>query len=109
MEDANQFGGRLREMREAAGLTQVQLAQKAGLHPQGLIKLERGERKPAWETVIALATALDVSCDAFRQTPASILPPRRGRPPKPADPVAAPARGKPAEEATGKGKKRKKR
>jgi transcriptional regulator with XRE-family HTH domain len=59
------FGVRLRELREAAGLTQAQLAERAGLHPQGVVKLERGEREPAWSTLLALADALGVSVSAF--------------------------------------------
>jgi transcriptional regulator with XRE-family HTH domain len=86
MDVVEAFGARLKELREAAGLTQVQLAEKAELHPQGIIKLERGERKPAWETVIALAKALDVTCDAFQQLPASYSEPKVGRPRKEPEP-----------------------
>jgi transcriptional regulator with XRE-family HTH domain len=43
----------------------LQLAEKAGLHRQGIAKLENGEREPAWGTVRALARALGVSCSAF--------------------------------------------
>jgi transcriptional regulator with XRE-family HTH domain len=60
-----QFGARLRELREAAGLTQLGLAQKAGLHREAVGQLERGTRHPAWETVLALAEALGVSVAAF--------------------------------------------
>jgi transcriptional regulator with XRE-family HTH domain len=79
---ATDFGPRLRELREAAGLTQGQLAERAALHPQAIVKLERGEREPAWATVLVLVKALGVSCEAF-MTPAS-APSKRtpGRPPK---------------------------
>jgi transcriptional regulator with XRE-family HTH domain len=59
------FGTKLRTLREKAGLTQVELAKRAGLHSQGVVKLERGEREPAWATVQALADALGVDCTAF--------------------------------------------
>ncbi len=59
------FGQRLKELREAASLTQQQLAEKAGLNQFGIAKLEQGVRSPAWETVQALARALGVSCSAF--------------------------------------------
>jgi DNA-binding XRE family transcriptional regulator len=59
------FGRCLRALREEAGLTQKELAKRAGLHPQGIVKLERGEREPAWATVLALAEALGVTCLAF--------------------------------------------
>jgi transcriptional regulator with XRE-family HTH domain len=75
------FARRLRELREAAGLTQVQLAQAAGLHRQGIAKLEGGERAPAWDTVQKLAAALGVDCTAFQDTPAGDpeAPPRGRR------------------------------
>jgi transcriptional regulator with XRE-family HTH domain len=75
------FGVRLRELREAAGLTQARLAERAGLHPQGVVKLERGEREPAWSTVQLLAAALGVSCAAFASpvTLPDVEPARRGR------------------------------
>src|SRR5262245_54646362 len=76
------FGPRLRELRERAGLTQVQLAERAGLHPQGVVKLERGEREPAWGTVLALMEALGVSCDAFLVEPAATAEVKVGRPRK---------------------------
>ncbi len=81
-ENAANFGGRLRELREAAGLTQVQLAERVGLYSQGVVKLERGEREPAWATVIVLAEALGVDCRAFLQAPASISERKIGRPAK---------------------------
>jgi transcriptional regulator with XRE-family HTH domain len=59
------FGGRLRELREAAGLTQQALADLAGMHRQGVNKLEMGEREPTWASVKALCRALGVRCTAF--------------------------------------------
>jgi transcriptional regulator with XRE-family HTH domain len=87
------FGGRLRELREAAGLTQGQLAERADLHVQAVVKLERGEREPAWGTVISLCDALAVSCDEFRKQAAALPPRRRGRPPKETT-ATRPKRGK---------------
>lgn len=54
MAEGSQFGARLRELREAAGLTQKALAEAAGLTPDGIVKLEGGIRSPGWETVLAL-------------------------------------------------------
>jgi transcriptional regulator with XRE-family HTH domain len=94
------FGHRLRELRERAGLTQTQLAESAGMHRQGIVKLERGEREPAWSTLLALAGALDVDLNAFGQGPETDLPPRGpGRPPKRSKQAApGPAAGTPATE-----------
>jgi transcriptional regulator with XRE-family HTH domain len=91
------FAARLRELRESAALTQQQLADKAGMKLAGIRNLEQGRRSPGWETVLALADALGVSCEAFTQAPAERQPPRRGRPPKPAaeDPAPKRPRGRP--------------
>jgi len=66
---ASGFGGRLRELRLARRLTQVQLAERAGMHPQAVVKLERGEREPLWPSVLALAEALGVTVLAFTDRP----------------------------------------
>jgi transcriptional regulator with XRE-family HTH domain len=97
--DSTWFAGRLRELREQAGLTQSGLADKAGLTREGIAQLETGRRKPAWETVLAIAQALGVSCEAFTVPPASTAKAAPGRPAKakPDAPAAAPkkSRGRP--------------
>ena len=56
------FAERLRDLREAAGLTQEELALRAGLSPSAVGVLERGARKrPYPHTVRALAEALGLS------------------------------------------------
>jgi transcriptional regulator with XRE-family HTH domain len=90
------FGPRLRELREAAGLTQVQLAERAGLHPQGVVKLERGEREPAWSTVVALCAALSVSCERFLESASTGEGAAPGRPRKRTPADLPPAQDKPA-------------
>src|SRR5918995_275754 len=53
------FGVRLRRLRQAAGLTQEELASRAGLTAKGISALERGERRrPYPHTVRSLANAL---------------------------------------------------
>jgi predicted ATPase/DNA-binding XRE family transcriptional regulator len=53
------FGALLRNHRRAAGLTQAELAERAGLSWRGVIGLERGERRsPHHDTVERLAAAL---------------------------------------------------
>lgn len=77
------FAVRLRELRTGAGLTQTELAEKAGMHLHGITKLEQGEREPSWATVQALARALGVSCEAFQEAPGEPSPSRGpGRPRK---------------------------
>src|SRR5438046_1815979 len=96
------FSGRLKRLREAAGLSQSQLAQRAGMHRLGVAKRERGLRGPTWATVQALARALGLNCLAFTdegERPAPAPPegerppvkPRAGRPPKKADQATGPA------------------
>jgi DNA-binding XRE family transcriptional regulator len=60
------FTIRLKVLREKAGLTQAQLAQKAGLSPQAIAALEQGTRGPTWETVRRLAMALGVGEEEFK-------------------------------------------
>src|SRR3989442_532627 len=94
------FGDRLRRLREQQGLTQRQLAERAGCHLMTVAKLEAGTQEPAWPLVQALARALGVTCLAFavEEEAGAPQPAKRGRggPPKP--PVAAAPH--PAEDAT---------
>jgi transcriptional regulator with XRE-family HTH domain len=78
--NADYFAGRLKDLRTAAGLTQEQLAGKAGMTKDGVAQLEQGRREPAWATVLALAGALGVTCEAFTKEPAKRDPAKRGRP-----------------------------
>jgi len=56
-----QFGERLRLLRQAAGLTQEELAERSGLTPAAVGMLERGERRrPYPQTLRALAEALEL-------------------------------------------------
>jgi transcriptional regulator with XRE-family HTH domain len=59
------FAVKLKRLREAAGWSQAELAERAGLNQFGVAKLEQGVREPAWATVQALARALGVNCTAF--------------------------------------------
>jgi transcriptional regulator with XRE-family HTH domain len=84
----------LKELREAAGLTQPQLAEKAGLSKAGIADIEQGRRVPSWDTVLALATALGVSCEAFTHQPAEREATGRGRPRKDTTPSKPARKGK---------------
>jgi transcriptional regulator with XRE-family HTH domain len=55
------FGAHLRRLRGAAGLTQEELAERAGLTAKGISDLERGRRRPYPHTVRSLADALGLS------------------------------------------------
>src|SRR5207302_8215707 len=61
-EERSAFGANLRRLRAAAGLTQEELAERAGLTAAGVSALERGHRRrPHPHTVRALARALGVA------------------------------------------------
>src|SRR5437764_9986281 len=87
------FARKLRAAREAAGLTQAQLAEKAGCHPMTLAKLEAGRNEPAWPLVRALARALGVTCQAFETDTTDPVPADEPRP-----------RGRPKKDQSGEGK-----
>jgi predicted ATPase/DNA-binding SARP family transcriptional activator/transcriptional regulator with XRE-family HTH domain len=68
------FGARLRRLREAAGLTQEELAQSAGLSTNAVSQLERGVRtRPHPHTLAVLADALGI--DGVERTAFSARPP----------------------------------
>ena len=54
------FGGTLRGFRERRKMSQETLAHHAGLHPGFIGMLERAERNPTLQTIVALGQALDV-------------------------------------------------
>ncbi|MFN8677672.1 MAG: helix-turn-helix domain-containing protein [Thermomicrobiales bacterium] len=73
------FAARLRQARRAAGLTQEELAERAGLTPNAISALERGEhRHPYPATVRALVRALALP-EAQGAALAAAAPPRGGR------------------------------
>src|SRR5262245_36369047 len=56
-----QFGRRLQGHRVAAGLSQEELAERAGLSRRGISDLERGARRPLPATARRLAVALELA------------------------------------------------
>lgn len=57
------LGNRIRDARVARGLSQVTLAELAGVSPQYLGQLERGLRDPSLGVAVRVARALGVSVD----------------------------------------------
>jgi XRE family transcriptional regulator, regulator of sulfur utilization len=55
------LGGGLRALRLCAGLTQEQLAERAGVNASYLSQLESGNRDTGWTTVMRLLGALDAT------------------------------------------------
>jgi transcriptional regulator with XRE-family HTH domain len=58
-------GERIRSARVAAGLTQAELAAKAGLQPSAVSHFETGSRTPALASLTRLADALACSMDSL--------------------------------------------
>jgi transcriptional regulator with XRE-family HTH domain len=81
------FGQRLKELRERAGLTQAQLAERSGV-PLGTIRdYEQVKRSPLLPTAVSLAKALGVSIEVFAACDGEVsgsggraAPKLRGRP-----------------------------
>ncbi len=55
----------LRSLRTAAGLTQQQLADAAGLHRDFVLRIEKGDREPGLDTARRLTKALGASLSVF--------------------------------------------
>ncbi len=54
------LGTQVRQLRQAAGLTQVQLAQKLGTSQKAIVRLEKGQGTPTVSTLQRVAEALNV-------------------------------------------------
>ena len=54
------FGLRLKELRKSKSLTQEQIAEKVGIEPVNISKIERGMHFPQPDKIEKLASALDI-------------------------------------------------
>lgn len=61
MKESLEFGRVLRRLRLAAGFTQEQLGQEAGLQRNYVSLMERGVNQPTVTTIFKLAAALNIS------------------------------------------------
>jgi ribosome-binding protein aMBF1 (putative translation factor) len=53
-------GGRIKQARECAGLTQIELSEKAGLPQSHISRLENGQHNPSFSTLDKISKALDI-------------------------------------------------
>jgi transcriptional regulator with XRE-family HTH domain len=68
----------LKKYRRIAGLTQRQLARKAGVDPTLISRLERGERQRArYATIVLLARALNLEPEELEPVRQPVVPPSR--------------------------------
>jgi transcriptional regulator with XRE-family HTH domain len=65
MTAASQFGGLVRSVRKARKLKIWQVAEKVDIEVKHLGRIERGERQPSFDLIIALAKCLNVSPSQF--------------------------------------------
>ena len=71
-----EFGARIRAERTRAGLSQIELGERSGLHFTFVSSIERGQRNPTLTTILHLAAGLDVEPSRLMKG----LPARRKRP-----------------------------
>ena len=55
------FGAAVRAWRSHSGISQEELAERAGLHRTYICDIERGTRNPSLESIKSLARALEIS------------------------------------------------
>lgn len=63
--DLKAVGQRIKEAREAKGLTQEELAAMVDLSPTHISVIERGQKAARLDTFVEIANALDVSADSL--------------------------------------------
>lgn len=59
----SEFPKRLRRLREREHIKRYILSERCGLHSDAVRRYERGEAKPDFDSLIALADELDTSLD----------------------------------------------
>jgi transcriptional regulator with XRE-family HTH domain len=93
------FAEKLRQLRDAAGLTQEQLAERSGINLWTVRGYEQGRREPSWKGILSLARALGVAAEVFADCDESATEEgsarSRGRPKRADLPPDMPAQSKP--------------
>jgi len=65
-ETGEPIGKRIKELRETAGITQLELAMKAGISLSNLSQIEQGKKDdPRLSTLVAVADVFGVSLDVL--------------------------------------------
>lgn len=59
----NNLGRIIREKRESLGLTQIEVAENAGLDRNYIGMVERGERNPSYLSLLKIAKGLNMTVD----------------------------------------------
>lgn len=74
------FADKLRQLRDAAGLTQEQMAARSGINLWTIRGYEQGRREPNWKGVLSLAKALNVAAEVFSECDESSTEEQSARP-----------------------------
>jgi len=74
-----QFGLRIRELREALGMSQEAFALHAGIARSYMSRIERGHAEPRFEALSKLATAFSVTPSALFEPPTTSIPKKRAK------------------------------
>jgi transcriptional regulator with XRE-family HTH domain len=85
--DRETLGARLRERREQAGFSQMEVAKQAGMIQRDLSLLERGKKHVWVETLLRLAETLECSLDYLTGRTDDPTPPTQRPRPRTAQPV----------------------
>jgi DNA-binding XRE family transcriptional regulator len=83
------FADKLRELRDAAGLSEAKLAKLSGVPFASLHDYGLGRRKPSLAAAAKIARALGVTCEAFMEcedVAGAPPPPEKSKAPKPRRP-----------------------
>jgi transcriptional regulator with XRE-family HTH domain len=76
------FAEKLRQLREAAGLSESKLADASGVTFASIHGYGGSRRKPSFSAVVKIAKALGVTCEAFADCEDVISDGKAKRPPK---------------------------
>jgi len=68
VDDQLRLGQRIREIRKERGMSQTELAEKAGISLITISRIERGERDPHLTTLLRIARGLDVRLSELLRT-----------------------------------------
>lgn len=66
------FGRRIKQLREAKGWTQEELAERSGVSAQAVSHYETGRRSPLFSTAVHLAAALGCPVTDLLQDPTPV-------------------------------------
>lgn len=75
-------GARIRELREAARLTQIELAERVEMTLSNYQRVEHGLQNLTIETMVKVTNAIGAKIADLFQTPETTVRPKAGRPPK---------------------------